>query len=485
MRRWLRCLVCLLLICALLINLSPIKAEATAAGAVGIAKASLVTGNPAIIVGAALLAVGVTAGVESGAFENLIDNAVSYLDSAGGWIENGTMQLLQSVTEAGQTAYYVAGDLLETLRSWLFESDVLQDISSTTQTLTFNGTEYLFTCDVPFVALRWDCNGQGFYAFVSASKGTLTYDTSTISISRSANDLGSFNGYYLSGASGSFVLSGDYSGFYYLGDFTDHSYFASRGNGYSYQYVCKNYVPSLLGVPVASSDLTLGNVSSVPIDGTSARTWAPDVADRNGLYVKYNNDPEPPDDNNGNWFWRLALPLTILELIAMSQVDEWTGETPEEFPTGDTVTEFEILDRPEIDGYQGIEVSPVTDPNPDTDPDTEPDTNPDTDPDAGTDTGTDTGADAWQPSEMGNFVLDLKNYFPFCIPFDIYDFLTCLNADPVAPVIDWEIPLPGGSTYPMQVDLSAFDDVARLLRRLQLLLFCVGLAAKTRDLIKG
>ena len=86
---------------------------------------------------------------------------------------------------------------------------------------------------------------------------------------------------------------------------------------------------------------------------------------------------------------------------------------------------------------------------------------------------------------MSNFFLDLSQYFPFCIPFDLYAFVSCLNADPVAPVIDWEIYLPGGETYPLQVDLSPFDQVARILRTLQLLLFCIGLAAKTRDLIKG
>lgn len=105
-----------------------------------------------------------------------------------------------------------------------------------------------------------------------------------------------------------------------------------------------------------------------------------------------------------------------------------------------------------------------------------------------TDPGTDpdSGSGSWTPSgPMGNFTLDLKQYFPFCIPFDLYAFFTCLDADPVAPVIDWIIPMPGGGSYPFQIDLSVFDSVAQTLRRLQLLLFCVGLAFKTRDLIKG
>lgn len=93
--------------------------------------------------------------------------------------------------------------------------------------------------------------------------------------------------------------------------------------------------------------------------------------------------------------------------------------------------------------------------------------------------------DEEEEKELDMFTLDLSDYFPFCIPFDLYDFFTCLNADPVAPVIEWFVPLPGGGKYPLRIDLSAYDDVAQLLRRLQLLLFCVGLAFKTRDLIKG
>ena len=100
------------------------------------------------------------------------------------------------------------------------------------------------------------------------------------------------------------------------------------------------------------------------------------------------------------------------------------------------------------------------------------------------DTGTST--DTWTPpSDPGAFALDLTSFFPFCIPFDLYDFLTCLNADPVAPVINWDLSLPGIGTYPITIDLSPFDSVAQLLRRLQLLLFIIGLAVKTRDLIKG
>ena len=88
-------------------------------------------------------------------------------------------------------------------------------------------------------------------------------------------------------------------------------------------------------------------------------------------------------------------------------------------------------------------------------------------------------------SDIAGYTFDLKDIFPFCIPFDIYNFLKCLDAPPEAPVINWKIYAPGGGMYPITIDLSCFDEVAQLLRRLELLLFCVGLAIKTRDLIKG
>ena len=89
------------------------------------------------------------------------------------------------------------------------------------------------------------------------------------------------------------------------------------------------------------------------------------------------------------------------------------------------------------------------------------------------------------PSDIAAYTFSLNDIFPFCIPFDLYDFLTCLDAAPVAPVIEWALQLPGGGTFPITLDLSPFDSVAQLLRRLELLIFCVGLALKTRDLIKG
>lgn len=82
------------------------------------------------------------------------------------------------------------------------------------------------------------------------------------------------------------------------------------------------------------------------------------------------------------------------------------------------------------------------------------------------------------------YSLDLKDLFPFCIPFDIFDFLAALSADPVPPVFEFDLNL-GVATEPMRIDLSNWSDLAAIIRTLELGLFCVGLALKTRELIGG
>lgn len=80
----------------------------------------------------------------------------------------------------------------------------------------------------------------------------------------------------------------------------------------------------------------------------------------------------------------------------------------------------------------------------------------------------------------------LEDIFPFCIPFDIYHFCQALAAEPVAPSFDVPFRIEGIVDYTFHLDLEDFDQVAALLRTLELLLFCVGLAFVTRSMfIRG
>lgn len=78
---------------------------------------------------------------------------------------------------------------------------------------------------------------------------------------------------------------------------------------------------------------------------------------------------------------------------------------------------------------------------------------------------------------------DLRSVFPFCIPFDLYNIFGVLKYEGrEAPVIVWNFEILGNS-YPVIIDLSPYEEVASLLRLLELLAFIVGLAVATRRLI--
>lgn len=94
------------------------------------------------------------------------------------------------------------------------------------------------------------------------------------------------------------------------------------------------------------------------------------------------------------------------------------------------------------------------------------------------------------PSELKDYTVDgLSDLFPFCLPFDLIDFIGVLAASPEAPSFTWMFYYPtlgGMKSYDVTVDLSPFDSVAELLRDMQCILFVVGLILITRDqMIKG
>lgn len=94
------------------------------------------------------------------------------------------------------------------------------------------------------------------------------------------------------------------------------------------------------------------------------------------------------------------------------------------------------------------------------------------------------------PSDVKDYTVDgLSSLFPFCLPFDLIDFFGILAAEPQAPKFTWTFFYPsldGLKSYDLEIDLSPFDSVARLLRDLECILFVVGLILITRDqMIKG
>ena len=121
--------------------------------------------------------------------------------------------------------------------------------------------------------------------------------------------------------------------------------------------------------------------------------------------------------------------------------------------------------------------SPNPDPNPDPSPNPDPNPDPSPNPDPNPDTGKDTDNNA--------FTADLKELFPFCIPFDIVDCFRLFNAEPETPRV--KFPIHFGivdKDYTFYIDLKDFNDVAGVCRTSFLILFMVGLGFATSKVIK-
>lgn len=83
-------------------------------------------------------------------------------------------------------------------------------------------------------------------------------------------------------------------------------------------------------------------------------------------------------------------------------------------------------------------------------------------------------------------ITGLQNFFPFCIPWDIYAVLGMLQADPEAPVIEWEFSFGHyADPYKITLDFNRYNTLASVLRASLFVLFLIGLVLKTRNLIKG
>lgn len=80
----------------------------------------------------------------------------------------------------------------------------------------------------------------------------------------------------------------------------------------------------------------------------------------------------------------------------------------------------------------------------------------------------------------------LASLFPFCIPFDLRDFLFMFVDEPKTP--EFNIKLPTGLHqngelvwYEQHVDLHQFDTIAQITRDIEFVLFCIGLIMITRN----
>lgn len=83
-----------------------------------------------------------------------------------------------------------------------------------------------------------------------------------------------------------------------------------------------------------------------------------------------------------------------------------------------------------------------------------------------------------------NTIHNLRNFFPFCIPFDLVDMFRKMEVSRKAPVIRWQTDFgEWGSFGEIVLDMSTFDQAASVCRTFELILFIVGLMVATKNLI--
>lgn len=83
-----------------------------------------------------------------------------------------------------------------------------------------------------------------------------------------------------------------------------------------------------------------------------------------------------------------------------------------------------------------------------------------------------------------NTIHNLRNFFPFCIPFDLVDMFRKMEVSRKAPVIRWQTDFgEWGSFGEIVLDMATFDQAASVCRTFELILFIVGLMVATKNLI--
>lgn len=86
---------------------------------------------------------------------------------------------------------------------------------------------------------------------------------------------------------------------------------------------------------------------------------------------------------------------------------------------------------------------------------------------------------------VGDLLDELKGFFPFSIPWDLYAIFALLAHEPVVPVFDLPLPVPAvidaDKLLLVHVDCTPWDGVARAVRGFELLAFAYGLARMVPD----
>ena len=88
--------------------------------------------------------------------------------------------------------------------------------------------------------------------------------------------------------------------------------------------------------------------------------------------------------------------------------------------------------------------------------------------------------------KQAKMMVDLHEFFPFCVPYDLVHLIKVLNAEPVAPCFETALVYePLNINISVKLDMAQFEDVAMVFRIIETALFILSLILVSRSLIRG
>ena len=287
---------------------------------------------------------------------------------------------------------------------------------------------------------------------------------------------------------------------YYNGNLMDHSETMNMESGGS------SFVSKFTNLPVFATY-------------SQGKTWSEQEQSNTDLYQKNNywpsTDLKDDYDNNTSPDLPSIVVPPIIRVPTLDEIKELLqqgSDDEENRPTYVTnfITNHTVQPTPDPEPTEAPDAKPtptiavVPNPGGDTDPDATPapSTTPAVNPDPGGDGGDNTDPDNPDPTdptpeeEASPYKADLREIFPFCIPFDLINLFKVFDAEPEAPVFKIPIELKVDNPFTgksivnyedtIKIDLSDYEQPIKAIRIFEVIFFLIGLMLITRShMIKG
>ena len=380
-------------------------------------------------------------------FEQLVHDCLFGLNQDANWrdlvnLDKNTMKIMTHATEGGVLNALVPKGLVEWVHNWLFESET---VALTTGTYIPAGALYdNYKFNIPVRAYKvYGAKGTtGFIDFYGVI-ATVPYSKEDRITPKRINADGSVSSFQISTSTAT------------IGGVSYSIYRIAQASGYddSWAFVPGGYYTSV-GELLEAAGFAVDDVTTlynVTVDGLAALG-----VDFNVAYSEWAATSQTLTDSQGlaQEYVNLGIAETLEETVALSQADIWSGVT--------TIKQ----DTTQLGGTTWVTFKNWL---------------------ASLFASLQTALASIQDfftfdADLSVYTAELTSFFPFCIPWDIYNMFTLFLAEPQAPHMEFDINFPYmDEPWHLVIDLAAWDTVAQILRSLELIAFCVGLGLFTRE----